>query len=112
MSSVDSEKWHSAIKSGMKSMYTGYKRMIRANGQVETFKARLVAKGFKQRQWIDFDETFYLWNIHFDETIKEFGFMKDVGEPCVYKRDKKVHWRATPFEKRLERALEGGSAEA
>ncbi|KAL8155353.1 hypothetical protein AgCh_000657 [Apium graveolens] len=60
MSSVDSEKWHGAMKSGMKSMYTGYKRMIRADGQVETFKARLVAKKFKQRQWIDFDETFYL----------------------------------------------------
>ncbi|KAL8098527.1 hypothetical protein AgCh_031343 [Apium graveolens] len=58
--SVDSEKWHSAMKSGMKSMYTGYKRMIRADGQVETFKARLLGKGFKQRQWIDFDETFYL----------------------------------------------------
>ncbi|KAL8115185.1 hypothetical protein AgCh_021860 [Apium graveolens] len=60
MSSVDSEKWHSAMKSGKKSIYTGYKRMIRADGQVETFKARLVAKEFKQRQWIDFDETFYL----------------------------------------------------
>jgi len=60
MSSVDSEKWHSAMKSGMESMYTVYERMIRADGQVETYKARLVAKGFKQRQWIDFDETFYL----------------------------------------------------
>ncbi|XP_074343398.1 uncharacterized protein LOC141682609 [Apium graveolens] len=29
-----------------------------------------------------------------------------------YREDKKVHWHATPFEKRLERALEGGSAEA
>ncbi|KAL8107831.1 hypothetical protein AgCh_024294 [Apium graveolens] len=53
--SIDSEKWHSAMKSGMKSMYTGYKRMIRTDGQVETYKARLVAKEFKQRQWIDFD---------------------------------------------------------
>ncbi|KAL8109077.1 hypothetical protein AgCh_025245 [Apium graveolens] len=60
MSSVDSEKWHSVMKSGMKSMYTGYKRMIRVDGQVETFKARLMAKEFRQRQWIDFDETFYL----------------------------------------------------
>ncbi|KAL8118400.1 hypothetical protein AgCh_016069 [Apium graveolens] len=78
MSSVDSEKWHSAMKSEMESMYTNqvwtlveapegvkpigckwvYKRKIGADGQVETYKARLVAKGFKQRQGIDFDETF------------------------------------------------------
>ncbi|KAL8118911.1 hypothetical protein AgCh_016413 [Apium graveolens] len=78
MSSVDSEKWHSAMKSEMESMYTNqvwtlveapegvkpigckwvYKRKIGADGQVETYKARLVAKGFRQRQGIDFDETF------------------------------------------------------
>ena len=26
------------------------------------------------------------WNIHFDETVKEFGFIKNVDEPCVYKK--------------------------
>ena len=26
------------------------------------------------------------WNIHFDETIKEFGFIKNVDKPCVYKK--------------------------
>ena len=26
------------------------------------------------------------WNIHFDETIKGFGFIKNVDEPCVYKK--------------------------
>ncbi|KAL8115369.1 hypothetical protein AgCh_022017 [Apium graveolens] len=178
MSSVDLEKWHSAMKSEMESMYTNqvwtlvkapegvkpigckwvYKRKIGIDGQVETYKARLVAKGFKQRQWIDFDETFspvallksirillaiaayydyeiwkmdvktaflnreleeelYMthqegflskgnehlvckllrtiyglrqasrrWNIHYDETIKEFGFIKNIDETCVYKK--------------------------
>ncbi|KAL8149203.1 hypothetical protein AgCh_006275 [Apium graveolens] len=78
MSSVDSEKWHSATKSEMESMYTNqvwtlveapegvkpigckwvYKRKIGADVQVETYKARLVAKGFRLRQGIEFDETF------------------------------------------------------
>ena len=26
------------------------------------------------------------WNLHFDEAVKEFGFMKNEGEPCVYKK--------------------------
>ena len=26
------------------------------------------------------------WNIQFDETIKEFGFSKNLDEPCVYKK--------------------------
>ena len=26
------------------------------------------------------------WNIHFDEIIKMFGFIKNEDEPCVYKK--------------------------
>jgi hypothetical protein len=26
------------------------------------------------------------WNLHFDEVVKGFGFIKNVEEPCVYKR--------------------------
>ncbi|NDX61125.1 hypothetical protein G3N22_19985 [Acinetobacter baumannii] len=26
------------------------------------------------------------WNLRFDETVKEFGFIKNVEEPCVYKK--------------------------
>ena len=26
------------------------------------------------------------WNLCFDETIKSYGFIKNVDEPCVYKR--------------------------
>ena len=32
------------------------------------------------------------WNLGFDETIKKYGFEKNVNEPCVYKyiKEKKV----------------------
>ena len=76
----DSDKWLSAMKSEMDSMYSNqvwtlvdppnginligckwvFKRKIRVNGQVETYKARLVAKGFRQKHGIDYDETFSL----------------------------------------------------
>ena len=26
------------------------------------------------------------WNLHFDEVVKAFGFVKNVEEPCVYKK--------------------------
>ena len=35
-----------------------FKKKIGANDQVKTYKARLVAKDFRQRQGIDYDETF------------------------------------------------------
>ena len=31
-------------------------------------------------------QTYRCWNIHFDETIKEFGFSQNEDEPCVYKK--------------------------
>ena len=26
------------------------------------------------------------WNLHFDEVVKEFGFIKNEEEPCLYKK--------------------------
>ena len=76
--SRDSDKWLQAMESEIDSMYVNqvwnlvdapegvnpigckwiYKKKIGADGQVETYKARLVAKGFRQRQGVDYDETF------------------------------------------------------
>lgn len=36
-----------------------FKRKIGLDGKVETYKARLVAKGYKQREEIDYEETFF-----------------------------------------------------
>ncbi|KAM1027850.1 hypothetical protein ACFX2A_041559 [Malus domestica] len=35
-----------------------FKRKIGVDGNVETYKARLVAKGYRQREGIDYEETF------------------------------------------------------
>ena len=177
MCDIDSKRWLEAMKYEMDSMYDNqvwtlveppegvksigckwvFKRKTDMDGNVITYKARLVAKGFKQRQDVDFDETFspvamhksirillaiaayydyeiwqmdvkiaflnddlvedvYMtqlegfesidshkicklqrsiyglkqasrsWNIRFDETIKEFEFIKNEDDPCVYKK--------------------------
>ena len=74
----DSRKWREAMDSEIQSMYTNrvwnlvnipegktpigckwiFKKKIGVDGSVETYKARLVAKGYRQRQGIDYDETF------------------------------------------------------
>ncbi|KAL0455836.1 UNVERIFIED_CONTAM: Retrovirus-related Pol polyprotein from transposon RE2 [Sesamum latifolium] len=90
-----------------------YKCKLGADGEVTTFKARLVAKGYTQRPGVDFEKTYSpvamaksirimlaiaawsiygrkqasrSWNIHFDEVIRDYDFIKNDFDPCVYKK--------------------------
>ena len=57
-----------------------------------------VAKGQQKKVWKLLRSIYGLkqasrsWNLPFDETIKMYGFEKNVDEPCVYKyiKEKKV----------------------
>src|SRR6266511_600113 len=80
MMSLDSAKWHEAMKYEMGSMYENkvwtlvdlsgdrqaieykwiFKRKMDADSSVTIYKARIVAKGFRQVQGVDYDEIFSL----------------------------------------------------
>ena len=45
---------------------------------MQATKVHIWVKGLKQAS--------YSWNIHFEEPVKSFSFIKNINEPCVYKK--------------------------
>ena len=56
--------------------------MIQPEGFVDPKNARKICK--LQKSIYGLKQASRSWNIHFDEVVKGFGFIKNEEEPCVY----------------------------
>ena len=58
--------------------------MIQPKGFVNPANARKVCKLMKSIYGLK--QASQSWNLRFDEVVKEFGFIKNEEEPCLYKK--------------------------
>ena len=58
--------------------------MTQPKGFVDPKNPKKVCK--LQRSIYGLKQASQSWNLRFDEAIKEFGFIKNEDEPCVYKK--------------------------
>jgi hypothetical protein len=58
--------------------------MTQPKGFVGTKNARKICK--LRKSIYGLKQASRSWNIRFDEVIKEFGFIKNPEEPCIYKK--------------------------
>ena len=58
--------------------------MIQPKGFVDPTNARKICK--LQKSIYGLKQASRSWNLHFDEVVKGFGFIKNEEEPCVYKK--------------------------
>ena len=72
-------KWMSRRLSLMEDVY-----VKQSKGFVDPKNPNNVCK--LQRSIYGLKQAFRSWNLHFDEAIKEFSFLKNEDEPCVYKK--------------------------
>jgi hypothetical protein len=55
--------------------------MTQPEGFVDTKKVGKICK--LQRSIYGLNQASRIWNLHFDEVVKEFGFIQNIEEPCV-----------------------------
>ncbi|GAU49783.1 hypothetical protein TSUD_369070 [Trifolium subterraneum] len=95
----ESEKWLEAMKSEMDSMYTNQMDVKTAflNGKILEDVYMTQPEGFGipeesikicklHRSIYGLKQASRSWNLRFDETVKQFGFIKNEDEPCVFKK--------------------------
>jgi hypothetical protein len=59
--------------------------MMQPEGFVDPTNAGKICK--IQKSIYGLNQASQSWNIHFDEVVKEFGFIKNEEEACVYKKE-------------------------
>jgi len=141
MQSIDCEKWQEAIEyMKINKVWTlveaskdikpigckwVYKKKIGVDGKVETYKAHLVAKGYRQKEGIDYDETFspvamlkFIWILlaittYYDyeiwQMVVKTNFLNGEMEKGVYMTQPKGFTHASDHNKvcKLQRCIYG-----
>jgi hypothetical protein len=58
--------------------------VVQSEGFVDPMDTNKVCK--LQRSIYRLKQASRSWNLHFDEVIKDFGFVQNLEEPCIYKK--------------------------
>jgi hypothetical protein len=72
-------KWFFFNRNLIEDMY-----MTQPKGFVDPKPARKICK--LQKSIYGLKQASQSWNMRFDEMVKEFGFIKSIEEPCIYKK--------------------------
>jgi hypothetical protein len=82
----DYEIWQMDVKTAfLNGILTKDVYMMQSEGFVDPNNAGKVCKLLKYIYGLK--QASRSWNIRFDEVVKEFGFIKNEQEPCVYKKE-------------------------
>ena len=82
----DYEIWQMDVKTAfLNGILTEDVYMMQPEGFVDPNNAGKVCKLLKSIYGLK--QASRSWNIRFDEAVKEFGFIKNEQEPCVYKKE-------------------------
>ena len=83
--SCDYEIWQMDVKTAfLNGNLSEDVYMIQPEGFVDPKNNRKICK--LQKSIYGLKQASRSWNIHFDEVVKGFGFIKNEDEPCVYKK--------------------------
>jgi hypothetical protein len=78
------EIWKMDVKMAFLRNLTKDVYMTQHEGFIDPKHTRKICK--LQKSIYGLKQASQSWNLHFDEVVKRFGFIKNIEEPCVYKK--------------------------